>query len=155
VADKQKTELLDSFASPSSSPLVGTVDTTNIGISHTAFSFSSAAPESAFKLSIDRELLFSPGCTTLIAGPTGCGKTALLLALLGEMHATPTGSGESWASLDRKNGVAYAAQEGWLMSATVRENVIYGSAFDEPRYRAGEFNSTPNTTSGTVTQHRL
>jgi hypothetical protein len=64
---------------------------------------------------------------------------ALLLALLGEMKAVPTGSSESWVSL-KKDGrsVAYAAQEGWVMNATVRENVVFGSEWDEGRYRAGK-----------------
>lgn len=34
-------------------------------------------------LHLDEELLFKRGCMNLIVGSTGCGKTSLLMALLG------------------------------------------------------------------------
>ena len=39
-----------------------------------------------FSLRIDGDLLFERGCINLIVGPTGTGKTSMLMALLG---ATP------------------------------------------------------------------
>ena len=40
-----------------------------------------------FQLSIDQELVFKRGQINLIVGPTGCGKTSLLMALLGKRYA--------------------------------------------------------------------
>lgn len=42
---------------------------------------------------------------------------------------------DSWFNLPRKNGVAYAAQESWIQNATIRDNILFGSPFDEVRYR--------------------
>jgi ABC-type multidrug transport system fused ATPase/permease subunit len=67
-------------------------------------------------------------------GPTGCGKSALLLALLGELHAGP----DARVSLPRAAGIAYAAQEAFLLSETIRENILFGNALDQARYEKGE-----------------
>lgn len=52
-------------------------------------------------------------------GPTGSGKTSLLMALMGEMHYIPSGPG-SWYNLPREGGVAYAAQESWVLNETIK-----------------------------------
>ena len=31
--------------------------------------------------------------------------------------------------------MAYVAQQAWVMNATLRENILFGSSFDEQRYR--------------------
>ncbi|CAE6514065.1 unnamed protein product [Rhizoctonia solani] len=86
-----------------------------------------------FKLVIDQELLFHRGKINMIVGPTGCGKTCLLMALLGEMHFTPSGP-DSWFALPREGGIAYAAQEAWVLNQTIRDNILFGSEYDESRY---------------------
>lgn len=91
-------------------------DSTDI---QTPASTSSGQQSRRFVLNVDGELLFKRGCTNLIIGPTGSGKTSLLMALLGEMHARPSGP-ESFVSLPRGGGVAYAAQESWVLSDTIR-----------------------------------
>ncbi|KAF8876218.1 hypothetical protein CPB84DRAFT_1853036 [Gymnopilus junonius] len=70
----------------------------------------------------------------LIIGPTGSGKTALLMALLGEMHFIRS-SADSWFNLPREGGIAYAAQESWVLNETIRENILFGLPYDEDRYR--------------------
>ena len=72
-----------------------------------------------FVLNIDDEVFFRRGKVNLIVGPTGAGKTSLLMALLGEMHYLPRGS-DSFVSLPRDGGVAYAAQESWVQSDTIK-----------------------------------
>ena len=79
-------------------------------------------------------MVFKQGKVNLIVGPTGCGKTSLLMALLGELHYVPSGP-DSWFNLPREGGVAYAAQESWVQNETIRENILFGSEFDEIRYR--------------------
>lgn len=49
------------------------------------------------------------------------------------MHFMPT-SLDSYFYLPRDNGVAYAAQESWIQSQTIRDNILFGSQFEEDRY---------------------
>lgn len=73
---------------------------------------------------------------------SGSGKTSLLMALLGEMHFIPTQL-DSWFNLPHGGGIAYAAQEAWVQSATIRENIIFGSPYDEERYKKGKIYLNP------------
>jgi energy-coupling factor transporter ATP-binding protein EcfA2 len=87
------------------------------------------------------------------AGPTASGKSSLLHALLGEMHYVKTNN-DSWFNLPREHGVAYAAQEAWVISGTVKvgripsilyastlktqqDNILFGTEFDGDRYSKG------------------
>ena len=72
-----------------------------------------------FVLNVDGEVLFRRGQINLVVGPTGSGKTSLLMALLGEMHYVPAGP-DAFVSLPREGGVAYAAQESWVQNDTIR-----------------------------------
>ncbi|KAE9407796.1 hypothetical protein BT96DRAFT_986429 [Gymnopus androsaceus JB14] len=103
-----------------------------------------------FFLTIIDKVLFHRNSINLIIGPTGSGKTAMLLALLGEMHYIPmitlagdnseaaasgSGSKGSWFNLPRgSGGVAYAAQESWVQNETIRDNILFHSPFDQDRY---------------------
>jgi ABC-type uncharacterized transport system fused permease/ATPase subunit len=78
-------------------------------------------------------------CAELQPGPTGCGKTSLLLALLGELHHIPMNS-KAWLSLPRATGVAYAAQESWILNDTIKNNIVFTSEWDEERYKKGKPN---------------
>lgn len=77
-----------------------------IGFRNAAFTWSNDAqtpgtPGSSrrnFTLRINEELIFKKGKLNLVIGPTGCGKTSLLMALLSELHFTPSGP-DSWVSL--------------------------------------------------------
>lgn len=72
-----------------------------------------------FTLRVDDELIFRRGKINLLVGPTGSGKTSLLMALLGEMRCRPQDS-DSYVSLPRIGGVAYAAQESWVQNDTIK-----------------------------------
>ena len=52
------------------------------------------------------------------------------------MHFVPPDIG-SWFNLPRDGGVAYVAQESWVQNDTIRNNILFGSAFEEERYRKG------------------
>ena len=53
---------------------------------------------------------------------------------IGEMHFIPS-TADAWFNLPRKDGVAYAAQESWVQNETIRNNILFGSAYDEDRYQ--------------------
>ncbi|KAI9434157.1 hypothetical protein H4582DRAFT_2081171 [Lactarius indigo] len=107
-----------------------------------------------FTLRVEGELLFKRGCFNLIIGPTGSGKTSLLMALLGEMHFVPM-TPNSWYHLPREGGISYAAQESWVQNETIRvrtsnvltpalfvlneeqDNILFGAPCDEERYNKG------------------
>ncbi|KIJ68811.1 hypothetical protein HYDPIDRAFT_81693, partial [Hydnomerulius pinastri MD-312] len=115
-------------------------DSEKIGFSSAVFTWaksnsgSQTPRQGRFMLSVDDELVFQRGELNLITGPTGSGKTSMLMALLGEMHFVPSGP-SSWVNLPKHLGVAYAAQESWILNQTIRDNIIFGSAFDEARYK--------------------
>ncbi|KAF7340501.1 Multidrug resistance-associated ABC transporter protein [Mycena sanguinolenta] len=136
------TELLDAFddretavVSTSDSPL-----DERIGFRNVIFTWSNGSngslPRSQrqFQFKVDDELLFQRDRINLVIGPTGSGKTSLLMALLGEMHFLPLSS-DSWYNLPRNSGVAYAAQESWVLNDTIRSNIVFDTIFDEERYR--------------------
>ncbi|KAJ6502921.1 P-loop containing nucleoside triphosphate hydrolase protein [Mycena vitilis] len=66
--------------------------------------------------------------------PVVSSKTSLLMALLGEMHCIPSSS-DSWYNLPRESGIAYAAQESWVLNETIRSNIVFDTPFDEERYK--------------------
>ncbi|KAL0950645.1 hypothetical protein HGRIS_007433 [Hohenbuehelia grisea] len=107
---------------------------TAVGASSPDSTFISSTPSRQFILRIEDELLFQKEGFNLIVGPTGSGKTSLLMALLGEMHFLPSGT-TSWYQLPRASGVAYAAQESWVQNATIKENIVFETPFDEARYK--------------------
>lgn len=63
-----------------------------------------------------------------IVGTVGSGKSSVISAFLGEM--------------DKLNGkvntvgrVAYVPQQAWIQNATLRDNILFGKAYDEKRYQ--------------------
>lgn len=42
---------------------------------------------------------------------------------------------EARVNFPRRKGVALCLQTGWIMEGTVRENILFGSAYNEARYR--------------------
>lgn len=45
---------------------------------------------------------------------------------------------DSFFNLPRSGGVAYAAQESWVQNATIRDNILFGSPYEEERYKKGQ-----------------
>lgn len=98
----------------------------------------------AFRL-MDLNIEFEPGQLNVIAGPTGCGKTSVLMALLGEMTLLE-GSVHLPGALSREDmrrdpdtgltdSVAYCAQQAWLVNGTVKQNILFASPWDSKRYQ--------------------
>jgi ABC-type multidrug transport system fused ATPase/permease subunit len=64
-----------------------------------------------------------------VVGKVGSAKTSLLSAILGEMRLT-----SGVCEVDRLNPIAYASQDCWILSDTVRNNILFGSPMDKQRY---------------------
>jgi ABC-type transport system involved in cytochrome bd biosynthesis fused ATPase/permease subunit len=101
---------------------------------------SSTAPNNEHNFELkDISINFPLHSLSVIVGTTGAGKTSILLTLLGEMkrnlgeysipehHLGPH-------PVQEKSDVVYAPQSPWLMSATIRENILFGEEYDEARY---------------------
>lgn len=96
----------------------------------------------------DINVIFPSGQLSLVTGPTASGKTALLRALLGEMYIIPPPSELKPSTqlllpklptiVDPKTGlreyISYAAQTPWLEHLTIKQNILFGSEYDEERY---------------------
>ena len=91
-------------------------------------------PKSEFNLRVPSLEIFR-GDLIVVAGHTAGGKSSLLQALLGHF---PLVSGEFKNTFTSETGsIAYCAQNAWIFSASVRENVLFGesrSVDDEMRY---------------------
>jgi ABC-type transport system involved in cytochrome bd biosynthesis fused ATPase/permease subunit len=115
-----------------------------------------ATAERHFELK-DINVLFPPGKLSVITGRTASGKTALLLALLGEMYTVPSFVSSDVSSSDERSKTrihlpkrpwildpttrlhhcpSYAAQTPWLENISIKDNILFGSHYDEDRYQA-------------------
>jgi ABC-type multidrug transport system fused ATPase/permease subunit len=98
----------------------------------------------AFRL-MDLDLRFKTDRLNVIVGPTGCGKTSVLMALLGEMTLLrgsvhlPGGRSREEFRPNPETGltesVAYCAQQAWLVNASIKENIVFAGAWDAQRYK--------------------
>ncbi len=65
----------------------------------------------------------------MLCGPVGSGKTAALLGILGQLERA---SGETALA----GTIGFAAQTPFILNATLRDNVLFGSPMHEARYAA-------------------
>ncbi|OVA01330.1 ABC transporter [Macleaya cordata] len=67
------------------------------------------------------------GSLVAVIGEVGSGKSSLLNSILGEMRLIH-GSIHSFGS------IAYVSQVSWILSGTVRDNILFGKEYDAKRY---------------------
>ncbi|KAI1342399.1 ABC transporter [Xylariaceae sp. FL0016] len=70
---------------------------------------------------------FVEGGLNVVTGASGSGKSTLLLAILGETLL-------EGGSVTTPKDIAYASQSPWLLNETIRENILFNSAFEQVRY---------------------
>lgn len=89
---------------------------------------TSSVPEekTVFRVT-DVTLTVPRGQLTAIVGPVGSGKSSLLQGIIGEMRKVS-------GNVTLGGRVAYCSQTAWIQNATLRENILFGQAFDEERY---------------------
>lgn len=117
-----------------------------VGFEAATFSWGSKEDpaDEAFRL-MDLDVEFKLDQLNVISGPTGSGKTSMLMALLGEMTLIdgkvhlPGGKSREDLMPNPDTGltesVAYCAQQAWLANATIKENILFASPFDAKRYK--------------------
>ncbi|KAK9236291.1 hypothetical protein V1525DRAFT_363124 [Lipomyces kononenkoae] len=115
-----------------------------IGFRGASFAWGAGRTNFDFKLQ-NIDITFVPGKLSVIVGPTGAGKTSLLMALLGEMNLLkgkvflPGSSLLEPPAQSRTMGlvesVAYCAQQPWLLNGTIRENILFGNKYHDARYK--------------------
>ncbi|QPG76133.1 hypothetical protein FOA43_003519 [Brettanomyces nanus] len=113
-----------------------------VGFENATFSWSQHSKNN-FRLR-DINVSFKVGKLNVIIGHTGSGKSSLLLALLGEMELDsgkvflPGGIPRDELVANPVTGltesVAYCAQTPWLLNGTIKDNILFASAYDRERY---------------------
>ncbi|KAJ2455102.1 Canalicular multispecific organic anion transporter 1 [Coemansia sp. RSA 2336] len=76
----------------------------------------------------DISLKITSGELVAVSGETGAGKSALLLALCGEMEMIQ-GSGQVVGQ------IGYLEQKPWILNDTLRANILFGRPFDSKLYQ--------------------
>ncbi|KAJ7035492.1 hypothetical protein C8F04DRAFT_1221175 [Mycena alexandri] len=107
---------------------------------NSTFDTDDDAEDHRFELK-DLSVLFPEGKLSVITGPTASGKTALLLALMGEMTLLPGGriimsKSNTVDEHGNTHGIAYAAQSPWLRHQSIKDNILFDSPLDQERYDA-------------------
>ncbi|XP_028766439.1 ABC transporter C family member 13 isoform X2 [Neltuma alba] len=72
-------------------------------------------------------LSLSRGSFVAVVGEVGSGKSSLLYSILGETRAVH-------GSIHSDGSVAYVPQVPWILSGTIRDNIIFGKNYDPKRY---------------------
>ncbi|TPX78607.1 chitosanase [Chytriomyces confervae] len=88
-----------------------------------------AAPETSNASSglSDININIPRGALVAIVGSVGAGKSSLLNALIGEMRKIS-------GTVEFAGSVSYACQTAWIQNASVRENITFGTPYEEDRY---------------------
>ncbi|KAG9322369.1 hypothetical protein KVV02_004216, partial [Mortierella alpina] len=76
----------------------------------------------------DITLSFSNKSLTAVLGRIGQGKSSLLSAIIGEMYKTH-------GCVRTSGRIAYVPQHAWILNTSLRENILFGSAYDADRYQ--------------------
>ncbi|KAG8164026.1 hypothetical protein KVR01_005944 [Diaporthe batatas] len=88
-----------------------------------------AQSQKAQRLHID-SLIVERNQLVCIVGPVASGKTSIFRALMGDMHPIQAQNCQV-----NTPSLAYAPQSAWLLSETVRENILFGRPFDQAWYQ--------------------
>ncbi|XP_078443513.1 multidrug resistance-associated protein 11 isoform X2 [Wolffia australiana] len=89
------------------------------------WSSSNQEPKTIVSLSIN--LAIPRGIFVAVIGEVGSGKSSMLSSLLGEMRTLQ-------GSISCNGTVAYAPQVPWIMSGSLRDNILFGEPYDAIRF---------------------
>ncbi|KAF9142606.1 hypothetical protein BGX30_002585 [Mortierella sp. GBA39] len=115
---------------PATATSVVDQDTSSLGERQPLLSAASAQPQSAIAVKAtltNINLRVPDGHLTAFVGRIGQGKSSLMSAIMGEMY-------KLHGSVTVYGDLAYVPQQAWIINATVRDNIIFGKAFDQDLY---------------------
>jgi len=72
-------------------------------------------------------LKVEPGELCVVIGEVGSGKSSLLMSLLGELHILE-------GKINIGNSVAFVEQEPWILTASIKDNILMNKCEDETKY---------------------
>ncbi|XP_052133282.1 multidrug resistance-associated protein 1-like [Frankliniella occidentalis] len=75
----------------------------------------------------DVSVSVAKGQVVAVVGAVGAGKSTLLSAMLGETEVQA-------GRVNSLGSVAYVPQQAWILNATLRDNILFGRAYDARRY---------------------
>lgn len=84
-----------------------------------------------------KDITFSihKGELLVVVGPVGSSKSSLLMAIMKELYPiygeNDDDSDRYYESASKSTKIAYCAQEPWIMSNTIRANILFGRVFNE------------------------
>lgn len=93
-------------------------------IKNGTFSWNRHEPKVALK---DINFTAYKGELSCIVGRVGAGKSSFLQSILGDLY-------KAKGTTEVSGTVAYAAQQTWVLNATVKENIVFGYRFDPEFY---------------------
>ncbi|XP_060205268.1 ABC transporter C family member 13 isoform X1 [Lycium barbarum] len=97
-------------------------------VTHDASCTWSSSDQNEIDLVLDPvNLLIPKGLLVAVVGEVGSGKSSLLNLILGETRLIN-------GSVDRNGSIAYVPQVAWILSGTVRDNILFGREYDPRRY---------------------
>jgi len=73
-------------------------------------------------------MTLKPGHLAAIIGPVGSGKSSIIQAVLGEL---PNSEGK----ISVNGSLSYSPQEAWVFGGSIRQNILFGKAFDKELYQ--------------------
>ncbi|XP_033835853.1 canalicular multispecific organic anion transporter 1 [Periophthalmus magnuspinnatus] len=97
---------------------------TAITISGGSFSWEQEAEPLLKNVSIE----INSGKLVAVVGAVGSGKSSLISALLGEMH-------KKTGLINVQGSLAYVPQQAWIQNATLRDNILFGSAYEKGQFQ--------------------
>ncbi|KAI1293287.1 hypothetical protein EDD11_008442 [Mortierella claussenii] len=68
------------------------------------------------------------GSLVAVVGPVGSGKSSLLQSMIGNMTQIE-------GQVTRGTNISYASQTAWIQNATIQDNILFDTPFDEERYQ--------------------
>lgn len=110
-------------------PAVTTPGAVSVSVNNGSFGWDSRDVAKDLEKLLLKNITFEAkkGEIVCVVGKVGSGKTTFLHSLLGEtykLHGDVTVAGR----------VAYVAQSPWIMNATIKDNIVFGSKFDADFY---------------------